>query len=148
HDGERWAGKLEFRQSFARFTVESVRLEGDRIEVVFQGGSTPDKLELSAWIRDDRLIGEIRWGGVSGAAGGGRRRPELKRAAVDHSLPASDIEKSGADAAALHTLLEHARAERTSALVVVKDGKLGLEMYREGYDGGPLIAMSASKSVV
>jgi hypothetical protein len=118
--GEQWTGQLRFRQSVAQLAVASVRLDGDRIDVVFHGapgkdGKGPDEVELSGWIREGRLIGEIRWGKEIGwTPFGGRRvvKLRLQPGAVDHSLPAADLSKTDADA--VRILAENATAERSS----------------------------------
>ncbi len=85
---------------------------------------------------------------IAACAGRGCQRAQLKSGAVPHSLPKGELAGSGVDSNALQTLLAHAKEERSSAIVIVKDGKIVVEMYRDGYDGGPLTAMSASKSIV
>lgn len=156
--GEQWTGQIAFVQSSANLSLKSVRVQGDEIDLVFRpdaslgAAKTSDEIELNARIRDDRLIGEMRWGRAIGWTPMGGRRlvlPALTPLSVDHTLAKVDLAQlSGIDTAALHALVEHATAERSSALVLLVDGRIGLEMYRHGYDGGPLVAMSASKSIV
>jgi CubicO group peptidase (beta-lactamase class C family) len=67
----------------------------------------------------------------------GRADPSMARTA-DPSL----------DASALDRLLVTAAAEHSSAVVIAQDGRIVVERYREGYDGTPVMAMSASKSIV
>jgi CubicO group peptidase (beta-lactamase class C family) len=56
------------------------------------------------------------------------------------------VEQAGFDRAAVATLLEHARASQTDALIVLRDGRLVIEDY---FGGKPtaIYAMSASKSI-
>ncbi|MFT3765970.1 MAG: serine hydrolase [Minicystis sp.] len=155
-EGEAWRGKLAFRQSVVKPAFESLRIEGDHVDIVFRAQADkkeegPLDIVLSGWIREGRLIGEMRWGNTIGWSPIGGRRfvlPRLVGKSVDAGLPAVDLAASGVDRAALDALLDHARTERSSAIVILKDGKVGTEVYREDYDGSPLVAMSASKSIV
>ena len=152
-DGARWTGQLGFVQSGLMPTFESLRLDGDRIDIVFHAPMAKNddaQLELSGWIREGRLIGEIRWGRIGWTPVGGRRivLPQLTHAVVGHSFPSLDLGASGVDQTKLGALIHHAAIEHSSAVVIVKDGKIGVEVYREGDDGSPLVAMSASKSIV
>lgn len=146
-DGERWTGELAFKESDAKHVVESMTIEGERVAIAFRPTTaTPDdRLEFMGWVRDGRIVGEMRWGKVPWTPVSGRRWPQLKPATVDHSLPVTSFGSASNDA--LRALIEHASAEKSSAIVILKDGQIGIEMYRDGYDGGPLPAMSASKSV-
>jgi hypothetical protein len=79
--GEQWTGSLQFWQSTARPTFESLRVVGDKIDVLFRVDTNPgpDKeLELRAWIHEDRLIGEIKSGSVDWTPVGGRRTALLR----------------------------------------------------------------------
>ena len=160
--GPSWNAQLTFQQSGMTFELESMSVNADHVEFVFgarteaDGSSGPAEVDVSGWIREDRLIGEARWGkDIPWTPLGGRRipgaelvKPELITGAVDHSLPHADPAQTGFDPVGLRVLLEHAKEERSSAIVILKDGKIGTEVYRDGYDGGPLAAMSASKSIV
>jgi CubicO group peptidase (beta-lactamase class C family) len=156
-DGARWNGELTFRQSVLIGVLESAHVDGDRIELTFRwdspreaGGESAQRMVLSGWIREGRLIGEIRTGPVPWTPVGGRRIVPIKlvHRSVERSLPAADPAAAASSQPALKSLLERAEAERSSAVVIVKDGKVVVEMYQEGYDGAPLVAMSVSKSVV
>jgi hypothetical protein len=61
-DGDGWAGELSFDQSEADFSFDSLSVDGDRLSVVFHDRDDHAQIELLAWIRDGRLIGEMRWG--------------------------------------------------------------------------------------
>jgi CubicO group peptidase (beta-lactamase class C family) len=145
-----WSGQLHFRQSQASFAFEALRLEADRATVTFRVGGGEDRAELRVKIQTGHLVGEMRWGVISWTPVSGDRVvvTNLHPGSVDHSLPAVDISRTTVDKAALSTLLANAAAEHSSAVVIVKDGKIGSESYRDGYDGSPLPAMSVSKSVV
>jgi CubicO group peptidase (beta-lactamase class C family)/imidazolonepropionase-like amidohydrolase len=130
---------------------ESLRVERNQIDLAFTDPESGEPFGMSATIAGNRLVGEayVRAGGERTAIGG-RRFPstELRPGHVEHSLPAFESGRSGIDQAGLATLLEHARAEESSAIVIVKDGKIAVESYRDEYDGSPLVAMSGSKSFV
>jgi hypothetical protein len=78
-DGAKWDGELGFKQSSVKPVFDSLRLDGDRIDVLFRvpgagGDATPDPMELRGWIREGRLVGEIRWGQtIPWTPAGGRR---------------------------------------------------------------------------
>ena len=149
--GDGWSAALSFEQSRAKFRVTSAKVEADRFELhVVAGEGDKDDTELWGTFHDGRFVGEMRWGNAIGWTPiGGRRFVKLARHTVDHSLPAFDLTTSGVvDRTALQGLVDKADDEHSSALVVMVDGKIGLEMYRDGYDGSPLVAMSASKSIV
>jgi CubicO group peptidase (beta-lactamase class C family) len=114
---------------------------------VGEQGAT-EELELAGFVREDRIVGEMRWGTtIPWTPAGARRAPRLVASRAPRSLPAVDL-GSALDASALRTLLDRAASERSSAIVIAKDGRIYVEAYREGYDGSPLVAMSASKSIV
>ena len=71
---------------------------------------------------------------------------QLHPGTVDHTLPRAA--PAGLDPDAIDHILARAAAEHSSAIVIVKDGKIVVETYRDGYHGGPITAMSASKSIV
>jgi CubicO group peptidase (beta-lactamase class C family) len=154
HDGTRWSGDLTFHQSGGRWSVRSLRVDGDHIDVWLDSqGPGPRQagadIELVAWPHDGHLVGEMRFElNIPFTPFGGRRVELLEDRSVEKSLPHADPATSGADPVALRTLVERAAAEKTSALVLVHDGKIVLEQYAHGEDGGPMVAMSASKSVV
>lgn len=60
--GEGWTGDLSFDQSDAEFSFDSLRVDGDRLVAVFVDGDDHAEIELAAWLRDGRLVGEMRWG--------------------------------------------------------------------------------------
>ena len=134
----------------AKLTFDSLRVEGEHFVLVFADLAKSKKLRSRA--RYGRTVSPPRlaWGNNESTTIGGRHFPstELHAARVEHSLPAFEADKSALDPAKLHAMLDHARAEESSAIVIVKDGKIATEMYREGYDGGPLVAMSSTKSMV
>lgn len=63
-----------------------------------------------------------------------------------HGLELGDAYTEGLDTAAMRLLVERARATNSSALVVLKNGKLVLEWY--AHPRQPIEAMSATKSIV
>lgn len=63
-------------------------------------------------------------------------------------LPRKAPADAGVDAAALKALLGRAKASRTDALVVVKDGAIVAEYYNKDKDPGPIETMSVTKSIV
>jgi hypothetical protein len=88
--GAQWAAQLLFRQSQVRPTLESLHVDGNRVEIVFRDAERAP-IELSALVRDDRMIGEIRWKTIGWTPFGARRTlPGL--------TPPSDV--AGAPAAA------------------------------------------------
>ncbi len=147
-EGARWTGQLRFSQSVAPASLESLRVTSDQLEATFRWGED-DWLELSGWIREGRLVGETRSGRVPSTPVDGRRLgpSKLLPGRVDHSLPSAEPAASCGAPAALNSLLEHAAAEHSTAIVIVKDGKVAVEAYLEGYDGSPLVAMSVAKSI-
>jgi CubicO group peptidase (beta-lactamase class C family) len=148
-EGDHWTGSLSFQQSSAKFAFRSLRIDGDRIHAVFAGpvgGEQESELVLQAWLEDGRLIGEVRWSSVPWSPFGGRRFEALVHHEAPQSFPSFDVAKD-VDAAKLHDLVIRATSERSSAIVIAKDGKIGLELYRDGYDGSPILAMSVSKSL-
>jgi CubicO group peptidase (beta-lactamase class C family) len=150
--GDSWTGTLTLPLARpASFTFDSLRIDGASLDATFLETVRKKKFQLRASIQGRRMIGEARigdddddWTPISG-----RSFPstELHAGAVDHSFPPLGVGKSEINAAALATILEHARSENSSAIVIVKDGKIAVEQYRDGYAGGPLLAMSGSKSV-
>jgi CubicO group peptidase (beta-lactamase class C family) len=153
-EADRWTGKLSFDHSGPTWTLQSLHVDGDHLQVVFharsmqQGGLNPDVLELSARIRDRLLVGEARSERIPWTPFGGRPFPRLHPGAADHGMAKMEEAAGGANPAALRTLTDHGEDEHSSAIVLARDGKVFFEAYGEGYDGGPLLAMSASKSVV
>jgi CubicO group peptidase (beta-lactamase class C family) len=142
-----WSGTIEFDQTEGAIRVRSVRVTGDRATVKLVDPDSKDELEMALWLREKRFVGEMRWGQSIGWTPISGRRPErLSDGKAARSLPRGD--RTGIDAAAWKKLEEGAEASHTTALVVVKDGKIVAEKYRSGYDRGPLVAMSASKSIV
>src|ERR1700685_2245362 len=66
-DGEKkWAASLHFRESSVTPRFWSLRMEGNRIDIVFH---VPDakadeaEMELAGTLAEDRLDGQMRWGG-------------------------------------------------------------------------------------
>lgn len=158
-EGGRWTARIAFRQSSAQLECTALQLAGDRIDIAFRAANAksegktseaPVPVELRGFFHEGRLLGEIRWGRIDWTPMGGRRLvlPRLVPGSVDHALPSAPLDPGAVDQAGLDALLQRAAEERSSAVVIVRDGKIGVERYREGYDGSPLVAMSASKSVV
>jgi CubicO group peptidase (beta-lactamase class C family) len=145
--GDVWSGELTFHESAAHISLESLTVKADHVEAVFDapGG----QLELWAILRGDtRFTGKVRWGKIDWTPVAGRRLPELIPAGVANTaFPRIDVKSANLDEAALQKLIDDASAEKSTALVVVKEGHTVVESYARGYDGGPLAAMSASKSV-
>jgi CubicO group peptidase (beta-lactamase class C family) len=141
-----WTGSLKFDQSQASFTFHSGQLEGNHLELAFTTEEMDAPFEVSAWLREGRLIGEAHWGRIPWTPFSGQsiEFPKLRPMHVERGLPVS----ADGEGAALSGLLANAEFERTSAIVVVKDGSIAAESYREGFGGGPVMAMSASKSIV
>jgi CubicO group peptidase (beta-lactamase class C family) len=132
-------------------TLRSLRVDGDHLVVVFDGAPKGGTFEIDARVRDGRLAGEARLGpdGDWAPLGGLHFASTAMRPfTADHSLPSQSRGESGLREGPLRALLEHAQAEESSAIVLVRDGKIAVEEYRDGYDGTPLIAMSGSKSIV
>jgi CubicO group peptidase (beta-lactamase class C family) len=150
HEAGQWTGHLWFKQSPSTISLESLRVDGDRIELVLRWEINQEKMELSGFIREGRLIGEIRADQIPWTSVAGRRVEiaQLRRASVEHSLPAKDVDAGETGASQVRAILDHAAAENSSAVVIVKDGKIAVEAYRDGYEGTPIAAMSASKSIV
>jgi CubicO group peptidase (beta-lactamase class C family) len=148
--GSAWTGQLSFRQSQTRLTLEHLTVEGDRLELRLVTPSSREPFILRGWLRDDRIVAEAQWGQIGWTPLGGRRAraARLRDGAVGHSLPHGALSGSGLDEKALKSLLAEAERQDTSAIVIVKDGKVIAEKYGGSFDGGPLVAMSASKSVV
>jgi CubicO group peptidase (beta-lactamase class C family) len=150
--GDGWSGAIAFRQSQSRRTLKSAQIDGDRFDLRFDV-EDPDgtKGDYEVWgvVREGRLFGEAHSNNIDWTPFGGHAHvvPRLQPHAVDHSLPSFDIATTGVDRAALQDLVTKAAEERSSALVLLVDGKVGLETYLEGYDGSPIVAMSASKSI-
>jgi CubicO group peptidase (beta-lactamase class C family) len=134
-DNATWHAEIRFQQSEWQLQPTRIAIDGDRIAIAF------GELELAAWIHGERLVGEIRteriaWSPVSGA-----RIEPLRTGHVDHSLPAGELLDTG-------DLLAKAAEQNSSAVVILRDGAIVTEAYRAGYDGRPIVAMSASKSIV
>jgi CubicO group peptidase (beta-lactamase class C family) len=149
-EGEGWTGHLTFEPwGSTRPEFDSLRIDGDRFHVVFRNKlpGKPWVLEMEARLHDDRLTGEVEMSPIPPTPMGGRRHTAgvLRAARADHSLPSGDM----ASTPALETLLDHARDQKSTAVVLVKDGRIVLEQYSP--DHGPdeaLVAMSGSKSLV
>jgi CubicO group peptidase (beta-lactamase class C family) len=139
--GATWAVDLHFTQSAAIFVLEKLAVDGERVRLTFHTTVKPDEhVEIDAHIHAGRWIGEMRWVEVGWTPFSARPLPQLHPAHVDHSLPLGEP----LDAKAL---LATAAEERSSAIVVLKDGKVVVESYLEK-EAKPIMAMSASKSVV
>jgi CubicO group peptidase (beta-lactamase class C family) len=147
-EGAAWAGSISFRESQAKFSLRSLEVHGDRVEIEFQPERHGGALEVVAWVRDGRLVGEIRWDRIGWTPVAGRPLRKLQAATVSRSLPAAPLEGSGLDATRVAAMIDEAEAQQSSAVVLVRDGRIVVERYGDGYDGAPLVAMSASKSVV
>jgi CubicO group peptidase (beta-lactamase class C family) len=152
-DGPEWRARLAFKQTSVAFAFESLSAEGDHFEVTFHSERTrkegSEPLRISACVHGNALVGEIEWGPLRWTPFEGRRldRPQLAHRSVDHSLPPAEAEAI-LNRSALRALVDHATDERSSAVVILVDGKVAVELYRDGYGGGPLTAMSGSKSIV
>ncbi len=145
-----WAGHLRFKQSSFTFALEGLTIDGDAVSLRFTTPKSTNPLLMQTRFQSARIIGEVRWGPVDWTPFGGRRErtARLLDGAVTHSLPRLDVAQSGLDAQALAKLLAEAERQHSTAVVILKDGKVVAEKYRDGYAGEPTIAMSASKSVV
>lgn len=145
-----WAGQLRFKQSSYPFTLDGLTVDGDTVALRFTTPKSKDPLLMQTRFRSNRIIGELRWGPVDWTPVGGRRErtARLLDGAVTHALPRGDVAQSGLDAQALAKLLAEAERQHSTAVVILKDGKVVAEKYRDGYSGEPTVAMSASKSVV
>jgi CubicO group peptidase (beta-lactamase class C family) len=139
--GATWRAEVRFTQSTARFEPQQASLKGEEITASWKAGS--DEVALRGWFRDGKLFGEMRWGTQIDWTPVAARRVQTHRL-VDRARGGS----SGLDGAALTTLLRKAAEEESSAVVVLRDGRVVVEAYREGYAGEPIMAMSASKSIV
>jgi CubicO group peptidase (beta-lactamase class C family) len=73
-------------------------------------------------------------------------RPSCPARAARHGLATSDPVKEGIDKNALSKLIEQATVEKSSALVILKNGKLVYENYF-GKEAKPIVTMSVSKSI-
>jgi CubicO group peptidase (beta-lactamase class C family) len=60
--GDSWSGALVLTPETAKLAFESVRVDGNRIELAFIDSATGDRFELSGSIRANRLVGEARLG--------------------------------------------------------------------------------------
>ena len=148
-DGSAWTGSLAFRESMAKFSLKSVEVLADgRVEVQFlpERGTSP--FELVLWQREGRLVGEARWDRVPWTPIAGRPLRKLRPATLGRSLPSAALESAGLDTERVSAILAEAEAQQSHAVVLVRAGKIVVERYRDGYDGSPLVAMSASKSLV
>ncbi len=151
-EGGTLVASLRFSQSNAQFTFVSAKVEDDRVECHFATGAGPVLADVAVWasLHDDRLLGEMSWGKeIAWTPFAGRRHitPKLVDRTASRSLPSFDIAKSGVDRRALDELVRIATDEHSSALLVLVDGKIGLEKYREDDEQSPILAMSGSKSV-
>lgn len=140
---------LRFRHPKLRATFQNGRVLGERIELLFTVTGKTTEAAVVATIHDGRLVGEVRWGGAPATPLTGRRPvvPTLESRAAEHSMPRGKFAKIEGEGAPVASLVEHGTTERSSALVLVEDGKIVLETYRPGYDGGPVLAMSGAKSI-
>jgi CubicO group peptidase (beta-lactamase class C family) len=148
-EGAGWTAQVSFEQSAMNPSFDSLRIDGDRVHVIFRDKlpARPFVLEIDARLHDDRLTGEIQASEVAATPMGGRRHTSgvLRAATADHSLPSGSVRSTPA----LETLLDHARDQKSTAVVLVKDGKIVLEQYSP--DHGPdeaLVAMSGSNPLV
>ena len=149
-DGDGWTARVRFNQSGAGFTLKKVTVKGDRLHITFIGDKDKATIDLAGFMREDRLVGEVRWGTAISWSPFWARRMSVKPltdATAKDGLPPGDLSKAGLETATLALLKQRADEENSSALVVVKDGKVLVERYRDG-DTGPVNAMSVSKSVV
>ncbi len=155
--GAGWTASLRFQQNGDTHPeFESLQVEGDRFRATFRFTypGRPLRVDIDARVHDDRLTGEIMTGapGVPWTPMGGRRHvaaPAMKEAHAAGGLPLADAASVGAHADALEVLVSHANQEHSTAVVLVKEGRIFLERYASDYDlAEPLVAMSGSKSFV
>jgi CubicO group peptidase (beta-lactamase class C family) len=144
-EGDGWKGELVFKQSTWRPTLMKLEQRGDQLELIWGDGG-PATMHLTGWVREGRLIGEMRSGDKVGpSAFSGRRSTlaPLEPRTVDGSLPRRAL----APSPELAHLLDQARTEHSTAIVVLEKGNVAVEAYSKGYSGDPVFAMSASKSI-
>ena len=145
-DKDGWHGTLTFTQSVTRFAFRSVDAFADHVEIAFEGDGQP--AEIVATMHEGRMVGEMRWARIGWTTFSARTFTfhDLRDARVDHAMPSATLHD--ANPAALDDLLQRARLEHTTALVIIQDGKIVLEKYRDDDDPmRPIMAMSASKSI-
>lgn len=151
-NADAWDAHLQFRESSWRPKLQSLRVDGDVLEMSFlvREGQRDEVLQVVGHLRADRFIGEMRGGPIAWTPISGRRivPTRLVASTVSHSMPSGDAASLGLDLERLRALASHAADEHSSALIVAREGRIVLEQYREGHDGGPIMAMSATKSVV
>lgn len=140
-----WKGTLVFGQSVWRPTLIQLHQRGDQLELIWGDGGLAT-IDIAAWVREGRLIGEMRSGDKVGpSAFSGRRSTlaPLEPRTVDSGLPRHEL----APSPELANLLDQARSEHSTAVVVLEKGNVAVEAYSKGYSGNSVFAMSASKSI-
>jgi len=149
-EGGAWSMETRFDQVTARYDLESMEVRGDRVKFTLHA---PKLKGSRRWfhghLRQGRLVGEMKTQDMGWTPFWGRRvevKP-LQSATAPGGLLAGDLAKASLEQKALDRLVRRAAEEQSSALVIVKDGKVVLEHYRDG-NPGPVNAMSVSKSVV
>lgn len=151
-----WTGDIRIEKVADPFVLRSMRVQGEHFVATF-ANSKGWGTELQGWIREgQRLVGEMRstyprmppteWSPI-----GGRRAPDaaLMPFAQTGSLPKSTVEAAGLHQATVDALIASAEREHSTALVVLKGGKVVIERYQgDPAKVGTVRAMSASKSIV
>jgi len=142
----------KFHQGTAKWRFESIELRGARLRIQFTCTNQKEepRVELWGWLRDGRLVGEIRWGDqIPWTPVWGERKEvtPLKAHSAPGGPPRADLAAAGLDPARVAAMLQRAAEEQSSAVVILKQGKVAVERYADD-DTGPVNAMSVSKSVV
>jgi hypothetical protein len=63
---DHWDAVLHFRESGVKPVFSSMKVDGDRVDIFFhaparESGAGETEIEIAGWIRDGRLLGEMRW---------------------------------------------------------------------------------------
>jgi CubicO group peptidase (beta-lactamase class C family) len=137
-----WSGDLRFHAVQGILKLTAVTDGGATATLAFEQGT---EVELQG--SGDELAGRMRAGDDTWSPFTARRVVPLDARAMPDSLPAGQP-LAGLDPGAWGTIERTAADEESTAVIVVKDGRVVAERYATRYDGEPVPAMSASKSVV
>ena len=144
-----WSLHLRFDQGTALYKLKELKVSGDRVNFTLLSIRDGLNVFFAGWLRQGRLVGEMGWENKIDWTpfwGQPTKVTSLKEATAPGGMPAEDPKKLGLDGKKLEEIFRRAAEHKSSAVVILKDGKVAAERYRDG-ETGPVNAMSVSKSV-